>query len=136
MHIEGKAASMTTSQFTVTLVGVIAVIWVNYYFFLAGRSAAVRAATDGSGPQRVRIEVKGGYSPAVVKVQAGRPVRLEFFRNETNSCTEEVVLPDFGIRSFLPAHQTTPVDFTPTQPGDFEFTCGMGMVRGRLVVEA
>lgn len=127
---------MTTSQFTVTLVGVIAIIWVNYYFFLARRGAAVRAAADGTGPQRIKIEVKGGYSPAVVKVQAGRPVRLEFFRNETNSCTEEVVLPDFGIRSFLPAHQTTPVDFTPAQPGDFEFTCGMGMVRGRLVVEA
>lgn len=127
---------MTTSQFTVTLVGVIAIIWVNYYFFLARRGVAVRAAADGTGPQRIKIEVKGGYSPAVVKVQAGRPVRLEFFRNETNSCTEEVVLPDFGIRSFLPAHQTTPVDFTPAQPGDFEFTCGMGMVRGRLVVEA
>jgi plastocyanin domain-containing protein len=127
---------MTTSQLTVTLVGVIAIIWVNYYFFFAGRGAAVRAAAEGTGPQRIRIEVKGGYSPAVVKVQAGRPVRLEFFRNETNSCTEEVVLPDFGIRSFLPAHQTTPVDFTPTQAGDFEFTCGMGMVRGRLVVEA
>jgi plastocyanin domain-containing protein len=127
---------MTTSQFTVILVGLIAIIWVNYYFFLAGRGNAVAAAGEGSGPQRIRIEVKGGYTPAVVKVQAGRPVRLEFFRNETNSCTEEVVLPDFGIRSFLPAHQTTPVDFTPTQPGDYEFSCGMGMVRGRLVVEA
>ncbi len=126
---------MTTSQVTVTLAGLIAIIWVNYYFFLAGRGAAVVASAQGSGPQRIRIEVKGGYSPAVVKVRMGRPVRLEFFRNETNSCTEEVVLPDFGIRSFLPAHQTTPVDFTPTKPGEYEFTCGMGMVRGRVVVE-
>jgi plastocyanin domain-containing protein len=127
---------MTTSQLGVTLVGILAIAWVNYYFFAAGPGAAVAATAEGAGPQRIRIEVKGGYSPALVKVRAGRPVRLEFFRDETNSCTEEVVLPDFGIRSFLPAHETTPVEFTPQKPGSYEFTCGMGMVRGKLVVES
>lgn len=127
---------MTTSQLVVTILGVISIVWVNYYFFAAGRQAAVAAAGSGAGPQRVRIEVQGGYSPAVVRVRAGRPVRLEFFRNETSGCTEEVVLPDFGIRSFLPAHQTTLVEFTPERPGSYEFTCGMGMVRGRIVVES
>jgi plastocyanin domain-containing protein len=127
---------MTTPQIAVTLLGILAIGWVNYYFFAAGAGAAVAATAEGSGPQRIRIEVKGGYSPALVKVRAGRPVRLEFFRNETNGCTEEVVLPDFGIRSFLPAHQTTPVEFTPQEPGNYEFTCGMGMVRGKVVVES
>jgi len=127
---------MTTSQILVTLLGILAIAWVNYYFFAAGAARAVAATAEGSGPQRVRIEVKGGYSPALVKVRAGRAVRLEFFRNETNGCTEEVVLPDFGIRSFLPAHQTTPVEFTPQKPGNYEFTCGMGMVRGKVVVES
>ena len=126
---------MTMSQLAVTGVGILAIVWVNYYFFFAGRTA-VAASAGGSGPQRIRIEVKGGYTPAVVKVRAGRPVRLEFFRNETNGCTEEVVIPDFGIRSYLPAHQTTPVDFTPREPGSYEFTCGMGMVRGKVVVES
>jgi plastocyanin domain-containing protein len=83
----------------------------------------------------VEIEVKGGYSPAVVRVRAGRKVRLEFRREETSGCTEEVVVPAFGIRTFLPAHQTTPVEFTPDKPGSYEFTCGMGMVRGRIIVE-
>jgi len=82
----------------------------------------------------VRVEVKGGYTPSVVRVRAGVPVRLEFHRDETNTCTEEVVLPDFGIRTFLPAHRTTPVSFTPAE-GTYEFTCGMGMVRGKIVAE-
>jgi plastocyanin domain-containing protein len=126
---------VTTSHLIVTLLGVTGILWVNYYFFAAGRPAGI-AAGDGSGPQRIRIEVKGGYSPAVVRVRAGRPVRLDFFRNETSGCTEEVVLSDFGIRTFLPAHRTTPVEFTPAAPGDFEFTCGMGMVRGRIEVRS
>jgi plastocyanin domain-containing protein len=126
---------VSTTQLLVTLAGAIAIVAVNYYFFLAGRRGAVAAPPAGGGLQRIRIEVKGGYSPAVIRVQAGRPVRLEFHRDETNTCTEEVVLPDFGIRTFLPPFKTTPVAFTPTKPGSYEFTCGMGMVRGRILAE-
>src|SRR6185295_6373425 len=126
---------MTTAQLLVTVLGVLTILWINYYFFLADRGLAVAAATPERGPQRVEIEVKGGYSPAVVRVRAGRKVRLEFRREETSGCTEEVVVPAFGIRTFLPAHQTTPVEFTPDKPGSYEFTCGMGMVRGRIIVE-
>jgi plastocyanin domain-containing protein len=125
---------MTSTQIAVTLLGLAAVAWVNWYFFLASRGAVVAAATDAGGVQRVRVEVKGGYTPSVVRVRADAPVRLEFYRDETNPCTEEVVLPDFGIRTFLPPHQTTPVSFTPAA-GTYEFACGMGMVRGTIIAE-
>jgi plastocyanin domain-containing protein len=83
----------------------------------------------------VRIVVSGGYDPSVVRVRAGRPVRLEFDRRETSGCTEEVVLPDFGIRKFLPPFETTPIEVTPPHPGTYEFTCGMAMVRGKIIAE-
>jgi plastocyanin domain-containing protein len=126
---------MTAAELAVTVGGVAAIAWVNWYFFSAG-AAPVQAAVAGSGPQSVRIVVAGGYTPSVVRVQAGRPVRLEFERRETSGCTEEVVVPDFGIRTFLPPHQTTAVQFTPGKPGTYEFTCGMGMVRGQVVAES
>jgi plastocyanin domain-containing protein len=125
---------MSSAQMLVTLLGLGAIVWVNWYFFLAGRGAAALATSDGVGPQRVRVEVKGGYAPAVVRVEAGRPVRLEFHRDEASTCSEEVVLPDFGIRTYLPAHRTTPVSFTPAA-GTYEFTCGMGMLRGKIIAE-
>jgi plastocyanin domain-containing protein len=125
---------VTSAQVAVTLIGLAAVAWVNWYFFLAARGGAVAARVDRSGVQRVRVEVKGGYTPSVVRVRAGAPVQLEFHRDETNPCSEEVVLPDFGIRAFLPPHQTTAVSFTPAA-GTYEFACGMGMLRGRIVAE-
>jgi plastocyanin domain-containing protein len=126
---------MTMAQVLVTVLGVLTILWINYYFFLAAPGVAVAAVSPEQGPQRVGIEVKGGYSPAVVRVRAGREVRLEFRREESNGCTEEVVIPAFGVRTFLPPHKTTPVKFTPEKPGSYEFTCGMGMVRGRIIVE-
>jgi plastocyanin domain-containing protein len=125
---------MTGAQIVVTVAGVALIGWVVWYFFLAGRSEGRAEAVGGT--QQIRINVKGGYTPAVVRVEAGRPVRLDFFRDETNPCTEEVVLPAFGIRTWLPAHQTTPVEFTPDAPGTYEFACGMGMVHGQLIVES
>lgn len=125
---------MTAAQLAVTLLGLVGVLWVNWYFFAAGRGPAAMATAGPGGVQRVRVEVKGGYTPDVVRVRAGTPVRLEFHRDETNPCTEEVVLPDFGIRTYLPAHQTTPVSFTPGE-GTYEFACGMGMVRGTIIAE-
>jgi plastocyanin domain-containing protein len=79
--------------------------------------------------------VHGGYAPATVRVRRGQRVRLVFHRQDTSGCSEEVVLPDFGIRRFLPPQQRTSVEFTPTEAGQYEFTCGMSMLRGRLIVD-
>ena len=125
---------MNSTDWMVALVGLIAIAWVNWYFFLSGRPTPTGATTDARGIQRVRIEVKGGYTPSVIRVRAGVPVQLDFYRDEISGCTEEVVLPDFGIRTYLPAHRTTPVTITPAA-GTYEFTCGMSMVRGTIVAE-
>jgi plastocyanin domain-containing protein len=125
---------MTAAQWAVLLGGLAAIAWVNWYFFVAGRGPAQTAAPAG-GVQEVTITVRGGYEPAAVRVRHGQPVRLVFDRQESSGCSEEVVLGDFGIRKYLPAFRKTAVEFTPERPGTFEFTCGMGMLRGRLVVE-
>ncbi len=111
------------------------ILWVNWYFFAAERASATIAAGSEDGRQEVTVAVHGGYTPATIRVKAGAPVRLLFDRQETSSCSEEVVFADFGIRTFLPAHQTTAVTVTPTKPGVYEFTCGMSMLRGKLVAE-
>ena len=125
---------MSASDWIVVLGGLAAIAWVNWYFFLADRGSAKAVATGG-GVQEVTITVQGGYSPSQVRVAAGAPVRLVFDRQETSGCSEEIVIPDFGIRKYLPAHQKTSVELRAEQPGTYEFTCGMGMLRGKLIVE-
>lgn len=114
---------------------VAAIAWVNWYFLLSTRTRPAAAASLAGGAQDATIVVEGGYTPAHVTVRKDKPVRLHFDRRETSSCSEEIVIPDFGVRRYLPAHETTVVEFTPRQAGTFEFTCGMGMLRGRLTVE-
>ncbi len=125
---------MTASDWIVILAGIAAIAWVNWWFFLARRPAAAAVAGAG-GTQEVTITVQAGYEPAEVKVKRGAPVRLIFDRRETSGCSEEIVIPDFGIRKFLPAFQKTAIELTPKEAGTFEFTCGMSMLHGRLIVE-
>ena len=129
--------SLSSADWAVITGAVAAIALVNWYF-LFGKlktQSPAKAATTVAGVQEIVIRVQGGYEPAVVEVASGRPVRLTFDRNETNPCSEEVVLSAFGIRRELPAFARTSIEFTPATPGRYEFTCGMGMLHGALVVK-
>jgi plastocyanin domain-containing protein len=127
------------TDWIVIAAGLATIAWVNWYFFVAGRApvaATIGAGiASGAGAQEQVITVDGGYSPAVVKVKAGRPVRLVFDRKDSGSCSEEIVFPDFNVRKFLPTGQKTVIEVTPPKAGRYEFTCGMSMLRGALVAE-
>ena len=45
------------------------------------------------------------------------------------------MFPAFGLRRFLPALEKTTLEITPPSPGTYDFTCGMGMLHGRLIAE-
>ena len=127
---------MRTPDLLVILAGLAGIALVNWYFFFAERSATRAAPAEGAGGrQEVTITVRGGYTPAVIRTAAGQPVRLVFDRQETASCSEEVVFPDFGVKRFLPANEKTVVEITPPAAGTYEFTCGMGMLHGRVIAE-
>ena len=124
---------MDTSEVLVLAGAALLIAAVLRYFF--GRKKATVASQDAGGVQEIKVIVKGGYAPDVIAVEAGRPVRLDFYRDETASCSEQVVFRDFGIARDLPAFKTTAIEFTPEEPGEYTFTCGMNMMRGKLVVE-
>lgn len=124
---------MSLAEILVTAGGIVLIILILWYFFSEGER--VRAVASADGVQEIEVQVKGGYDPDLIVVEAGRPVRLDFHRNETADCSEEIVFGDFGIRKRLPAFETTPVEFTPEEAGEYVFTCGMGMLRGKLLVE-
>jgi plastocyanin domain-containing protein len=124
---------MSIMQLAVLITGLALIGGIIWYFFLTRPQAADALVTDGI--QETLVTVKGGYAPAEIRVRAGQPVRLIFDRQETNPCSEELVIPDFRIREFLAPNRRTAVEFTPTAPGTYQFSCGMGMLRGKVVVQ-
>ena len=125
---------MSSDKLAVLFGGLALIGWILWYFFRSRTAGAVAVAASG-GVQEAVITVRGGYDPSEVQVEAGRPVRLIFDRQETNPCSDELVIPEFRIHRALPPHQRTAVEFTPSAPGKFDFKCGMGMLHGTLIVK-
>ena len=125
---------MTADRWVFALLGIAAILFIIWFFWLK-RSTGLRAAETTGGYQEAMILVKGGYTPDTIIVRHGRPVRLNFRREETASCSDKVIFADFQKSADLPTGQTVPVEFLPKEPGEFAFGCPMGMFRGRLIVE-
>ena len=126
---------MTPDQILVTVGGVATIGFIAWFFWLK-RTPGVKASVVSDGYQEQMVLVKGGYTPDTIRVAAGRPVRLLFRREETAACSEQVVLADYGKSAPLPTGTVVPIEFMPGDPGEHEFTCQMGMLRGRIIVEA
>lgn len=84
----------------------------------------------------IDITVKGGYHPAAIRIKRGRTTTLRFTRQDPSSCVEEVVIPEFSIRQFLPMDTPTEIKITPKKTGTIPFQCGMGMIHGKIEVVA
>jgi len=125
---------MNTAQIIVTIGGLALGLFIAWFFWFAPKGKT-RAAARAGGAQEVAITVKGGYTPDVIVVRAGQPVRLRFTRQESSACTEKVLFPDFNQNALLPEGQEVTLEFTPDKPGEYGFQCQMGMLRGKLIVE-
>lgn len=85
-------------------------------------ASALELATDTDetgSPQligdadEVRVVVKGVYGPDSIRLTKGVPARLVFDRQETSRCSEQLLIPAFGVKQLLPANQETVIEFTP-----------------------
>ncbi|MBY9079267.1 sulfite exporter TauE/SafE family protein [Paenibacillus sp. HN-1] len=81
----------------------------------------------------VTIVKKDSYSPITVK--RGIPVKwiIRVSREQLNDCNNEIIVPAFHLRKKLVPGDNV-VEFTPTEAGDFSFTCWMEMIESHITV--
>ncbi len=91
--------------------------------------------TVKNGVQEDTLSVQGGsYMPSPITVKKGIPVRLVGDISQMPGCSKSIIIPEFGVRKVLRQGDNT-IEFTPDKSGTFDFTCSMGMYRGKIVVE-
>lgn len=111
----------------VTTVG-IGLIGAIYWFFFGKKDEEIVAANNW------KIIVEGGYKPSTIRIHKGKPSTLTFLRKDPNSCLEEIVIPDFKIKKFLPLNEKVEITLSPTKTETFKIHCGMNMFHGKIEV--
>jgi uncharacterized protein len=93
-------------------------------------SAAVAAEVQPDGTlQRMSMKVVDfEYYPHQFTVKQGIPVQWWIDASKAVGCGQVLYAPELGIRKALSDSSTTLITFTPKQPGDYIFNCGMGMM--------
>lgn len=113
------------------IVAIGLIIW----WFFGKRTTALVAATRQGDKQVVEILVDGGYLPKVVELARDVPAELIFTRKDTSACFEEIILPDFGIRTHLPVGESYTIAVNPKEAGEYTYSCGMNMFFGKVIVK-
>lgn len=119
----------------VTTIGILSIISIYWFFFgkKVERSGIPLSGKKGADDS-ITIRVEGGYSPSRLRIQKGKKTTLIFIRKDANSCLEELVLPDFKIKKYLPMHTPVSIVLSPERSGRFDFHCGMNMFHGSIEV--
>lgn len=86
--------------------------------------------------QRVSMRVlASAFEPAVIRVKAGVPVEWTILGENPSGCTNRIVIPGADVSIPISRGGSQVVRFTVDEPGTIPFSCWMGMVRGKIVVD-
>jgi plastocyanin domain-containing protein len=115
----------------VNLIGMLAVAFIIWWFWLSkSRLPSTKIK------ELIEIKVKDGvYQPSSIQAEVNQPITLRFFREDVSPCAEIVVFSSLNISQQLPIHQSTDIHLKIKNAGEYEFTCQMGMYRGKLTVK-
>ncbi|KKP60537.1 MAG: heavy metal transport/detoxification protein [Candidatus Roizmanbacteria bacterium GW2011_GWA2_34_18] len=87
-----------------------------------------------NGKQIINMAVvSGGYVPNYFTVKKGMPVKWIIDGKNVFGCQGYFIVPSLNISKALNAGENL-IEFTPTETGFINFSCGMGMYRGRIEV--
>jgi len=90
------------------------------------------AKLEGS-VQRISVDLStGAYAPSVIAAKAGVPLEIAF--GQGAGCLGRVLVPDFGIDQDLTQGGAV-VKLPAMKAGEYQFSCGMKMVFGKIVVQ-
>lgn len=118
----------------VFIMGILVIITTIWYFF--GSKKRQEATLSAQGMQEINVTVKGGYDPAIIELSTNIPIKIHFNRQEASDCSTRVIFPNLGISKMLGAFETTTIELPPLDTGEYEFTCAMSMLKGKLIVSS
>lgn len=114
----------------VNLIGLI-LIGLIIWWFVISKPKAIRIKGD-----TIDISVHDGiYDPSIVKAKKGQTLHLRFFRQDETPCSEIVIFDQLNLSAELPIGKPHEITLTVKEAGEYDFTCQMGMYRGKLIVE-
>ncbi|PIP28222.1 MAG: hypothetical protein COX29_02350 [Candidatus Moranbacteria bacterium CG23_combo_of_CG06-09_8_20_14_all_35_22] len=97
-------------------------------------TSSVEKKIDDKNVQVVEMHVtSSGFQPAVLKVKKDILVKWIVKGDQISGCTNKIIVPSLEISKALVSGDNI-INFTPKNTGTIPFSCWMGMVQGKFIV--
>lgn len=115
----------------VNVIGIVLIAMILWWFiFFRQRSTTIENNI-------VTITVNNGvYEPAIIEAPLNESITLRFRRLDPSPCAAIVQFKQLEVSHELPMNTTQDIKLKLDKPGDYEFTCQMGMYRGKLIISS
>jgi uncharacterized protein len=77
---------------------------------------------------------RNGFVPNIFTLKKGIPVKWHINPKEVTGCNDKIIIPSINAEIYIPKGIVTTYEFTPAQTGPIEWSCWMGMQKGRFDV--
>lgn len=120
----------------INLIGIGLIGLVVWWFWLYKPSNDMAKAKNTNEGDVIEIVVQDGvYTPSQIQAEINQPIILRFIRKDASPCSEMVNFSSLNISRQLALDKPTDIQIELESPGEYEFTCQMGMYRGKLIAK-
>jgi plastocyanin domain-containing protein len=115
--------------FLINTIGILIIAFIIWWFWLSKKRTYITNTNEV-----IEIKVKNGvYEPAYIKSKLNVPIILRFTREDSSACSEMVIFNELNISQKLPLNHSIDIQLILKNPGEYEFTCQMGMYHGKII---
>ena len=124
---------------TLLVLAALFIIGMGIFLFQDRTTAPISNVTFDDKPvkgdvQSVTLSLKNGnYYPQEVRVKAGQPVEITLDKSVTG-CYRSLVIKGLGVSAYSKS-PSEKIALTPDKPGNYRFSCGMGMGYGTIIAK-
>lgn len=101
----------------------------------SSKVALENKSSVSNGSMVVNMSVTSrGFEPSTLIIKEGVPVKWVIDGVQVSGCTNRIIIPSLDESISIGPGENV-LEFTPTEKGTIPFSCWMGMVRGKFIVE-
>ncbi len=120
---------MNTQFVAVNVIALILIATVLWWFFGSKPKMSLAQVEE-----TLTVYVKdGAYQPSYIQIPKGKMTKLIFVRLDPTPCAGSVIISKLNAVYHLPLNQQVEVIIPPQESGELDFSCQMGMFRGKII---
>lgn len=116
------------------LIAVFIIGFIIWWFFIRKVKDTELAMAD-QNKQKAQIVIQGGYSPSTLVLQKGIPAEVEFLQKDATACWAEVRSAELALDKKIAPGEKVTIKVPTDQAGEYNYSCGMNMFHGKVVVK-